>query len=94
MAEKNTDPWSPAAHHGIARNTMKNLGETRFRHMVAQAETVICIGSIFVTCEILWFSENLQKPLVKQGFEQEHQMAEKRQTVLPSPRSISRHVRY
>ena len=68
MAEKQTDPWSPAAHHGIARDTIRNLGETRFRHMVAQAETVICTGSIFVTCEILRFSENLQKPLVKTRF--------------------------
>jgi len=23
MAGKKTDPWSPAAHHGIARNTIK-----------------------------------------------------------------------
>ena len=38
----------------------KTHGETSFRHMVAQAETVVCIGSISVTCEILRVSENRQ----------------------------------
>ena len=46
--------------------------------MAAQAETVICNGAICATWEILRLDENLQKPLVKQGFEHEHQMARKK----------------
>ena len=29
MAERNTDPWSPAAHHGIARDTIKKPWENK-----------------------------------------------------------------
>ena len=45
--------------------------------MATQAETVIGIGAICAMWEILRLNEKPSKPLVKQGFEQEHQMAEK-----------------
>jgi len=75
MARKNTGPWSPAAHHGIGRGTLKNLGKTKVSHMGAAGKTVVCSGPIWATSEILRLNENLQKPLVKQGFEHEHQVA-------------------
>ena len=75
--------WQEKQTRGRRRRTMespgapsKNLGKTRFSHMVAQAETVICIGCICATSKILRFNENLQKPLVEQGFEHEHQITE------------------
>ena len=60
--------------------------------MAAQAETVICNGAICATWEILRLDENLQKPLVKQGFEHEHQMARKKQPGLPTVRLVIRHI--
>ena len=34
--QEKTDPWSPAAHHEIARGTIKNIGKTMFWHMATQ----------------------------------------------------------
>ena len=57
----------------------KTLGKTKVSHMVAAGKTVVCSGPIWATSNILRLSENLQRPLVKQGFEHENQVARKKQ---------------
>ena len=89
MAGKLTDPWSPAAHHGIGRGTLENLGKTNVFHMGAAGKTVVCSGSIWATSKILRLSENIQKPLVKHGFGQEYQVA-RRKTYRSSSRTAYR----
>ena len=58
----------------------KTLGKTWFWHMATQADAVGCLGAIHATCEILWFSGNLENHWKIQRFEHLHQVARKKQT--------------